>query len=226
MDVASLLANSGAYLARGGWIMVLILGLSLWMWLLIGRQWHLLRSNSSLEKGVGECLRHAGEPGFAAAPWQLQLLEAAEAARSLRARMRKRYLEAQTASVSLSFQRHTGTILMLAGAAPLLGLLGTVTGMIDTFDIIAVHGTGNARGLASGISVALVTTQAGLVTSVPGLALGLFLRRRAARASERVVRFTHGLMLAGGERPGRRARVFSAAAKARSATAKSSEEEA
>jgi biopolymer transport protein ExbB len=116
--------------------------------------------------------------------------------------MRKRYLEAQPASVSLSFQRQTGTILMLAGAAPLLGLLGTVTGMIDTFDIIAVHGTGNARGLAAGISVALITPPAGLVTSVPGLALGLFLRRRAARASERVVRFTHGLMLEGCDGPG------------------------
>jgi biopolymer transport protein ExbB len=201
MDWGSLLTHSGGYLARGGWIMVLIIGLSLWMWLLIGKQWYLLLRNSALEKGVGECLRHAGEPGFVAAPWQLQLLEAAEAARGLRVRMRKRYLEAQTSSVSLTFQRHTGTILMLAGAAPLLGLLGTVTGMIDTFDIIAVHGTGNARGLASGISVALITTQAGLVTSVPGLALGLFLRRRAAKASERVVRFTHGLMLACGDAP-------------------------
>jgi biopolymer transport protein ExbB len=156
----------------------------------------LLRRNSVLEKGVGECLRRAGEAGFEAAPWQLQLLEAADAARGLRVRMRRRYMAAQTESVALHLRRHTGTILMLAGAAPLLGLLGTVTGMIGTFDIIAVHGTGNARGLASGISVALITTQAGLVTSVPGLALGLFLRRKAAKAGERVTRFAHGLMLA------------------------------
>ena len=52
---------------------------------------------------------------------------------------------------------------------PLLGLLGTVSGMIKVFDVITVFGTGNTRGMASGISEALVTTMAGLFTALSGL---------------------------------------------------------
>ncbi len=60
-------------------------------------------------------------------------------------------------------------IAVLAGVAPLLGLLGTVLGMIQTFEVISVFGTGNARAMAGGISVALITTQTGLLVAIPGL---------------------------------------------------------
>src|SRR5690606_19716595 len=64
-----------------------------------------------------------------------------------------------------------------AAAAPLLGLLGTVTGMIKTFNLITVFGTGDAKSLSSGISEALVTTELGLVVAIPALILhGLLLR--------------------------------------------------
>ncbi len=56
---------------------------------------------------------------------------------------------------------------MLAAIAPLLGLLGTLTGMIDTFQVITRHGTGDPRVMSGGISVALVTTMLGLSVSVP-----------------------------------------------------------
>ena len=56
-----------------------------------------------------------------------------------------------------------------ASAAPLLGLLGTVTGMIHTFRLITAFGVGNARLLADGISEALVTTEAGLCVAIPAL---------------------------------------------------------
>jgi len=52
---------------------------------------------------------------------------------------------------------------------PLLGLLGTVSGMIKVFEVTTVFGTGNTRGMASGISEALVTTMAGLFTALSGL---------------------------------------------------------
>ncbi len=52
---------------------------------------------------------------------------------------------------------------------PMVGLLGTVEGMIDVFHVIASHGGGNIRGMAGGISTALITTMAGLVTSLSGL---------------------------------------------------------
>ncbi|BHH85854.1 biopolymer transporter ExbB [Desulforhopalus sp. 52FAK] len=64
-------------------------------------------------------------------------------------------------------ERFLSTLGMLATIAPLLGLLGTVTGMIDTFQVITRHGTGDARMMSGGISVALVTTMLGLGVAIP-----------------------------------------------------------
>ena len=71
----------------------------------------------------------------------------------------------------------------LVAILPLLGLLGTVSGMIKVFDVITVFGTGNTRGMASGISEALVTTMAGLFTALSGLYFVSDLERRAERVS-------------------------------------------
>jgi biopolymer transport protein ExbB len=64
-------------------------------------------------------------------------------------------------------------------AAPLLGLLGTVTGMIHTFQVITQHGVGDAKILAGGISEALITTEAGLCVAIPALLLHALLSRSA-----------------------------------------------
>ncbi|MGB3225165.1 MAG: MotA/TolQ/ExbB proton channel family protein, partial [Desulforhopalus sp.] len=64
-------------------------------------------------------------------------------------------------------ERCLSTLAMLAAIAPLLGLLGTVTGMIDTFYVITQHGTGDPRMMSGGISVALVTTMLGLSVAIP-----------------------------------------------------------
>ena len=66
-------------------------------------------------------------------------------------------------------------ILVIASVAPLLGLLGTVTGMIETFDSITQFGTGDPRLLSEGIAIALVTTELGLVVAIPTLLLGSLL---------------------------------------------------
>ena len=68
---------------------------------------------------------------------------------------------------------------LTAAAAPLLGLLGTVTGMIKTFNLITIFGTGDAKSLSSGISEALVTTELGLVVAIPSLILHGLLARMA-----------------------------------------------
>jgi biopolymer transport protein ExbB len=65
-----------------------------------------------------------------------------------------------------------------AAIAPLLGLLGTVTGMIHTFRLITIFGSGDARMLSGGISEALVTTEAGLIVAIPLLLLHAVLARR------------------------------------------------
>ena len=64
-------------------------------------------------------------------------------------------------------ERFLSTLGLLAAIAPLLGLLGTVTGMIDTFHVITLHGTGDPRMMSGGISEALVTTMLGLTVAIP-----------------------------------------------------------
>ena len=68
-------------------------------------------------------------------------------------------------------EKHLGLIKVLAAVAPLLGLLGTVTGMILTFEAIARFGTGDPKLMADGISQALVTTALGLVVAIPLLGI-------------------------------------------------------
>jgi len=73
------------------------------------------------------------------------------------------------AQAELKLQRHMSFLNVLIKIFPLLGLLGTVSGMIQVFDVVAVHGTGNPRLLASGISMATIPTMAGLVCALSGL---------------------------------------------------------
>ncbi len=69
-------------------------------------------------------------------------------------------------------------VAIASATAPLLGLLGTVTGMIETFRLINIFGTGDAKSLASGISEALVTTEFGLIVAIPALILHALLSRK------------------------------------------------
>ena len=82
--------------------------------------------------------------------------------------------------------RYLAAIAVLAAVSPLFGLLGTVTGMITTFDVITLFGTGNAKAMAGGISEALVTTQSGLVVSIPGFFMSVLLYKQSARAKSRL----------------------------------------
>jgi biopolymer transport protein ExbB len=77
--------------------------------------------------------------------------------------------------------RYLQVIATLGSIAPLLGLLGTVIGMIATFEVISSYGTGNAKAMANGISIALVTTEAGLLVAIPGLLVSAALARRASK---------------------------------------------
>ncbi|MCO4745729.1 MAG: MotA/TolQ/ExbB proton channel family protein [Proteobacteria bacterium] len=100
-------------------------------------------------------------------------------------------------------ERFGTPILVIAAVAPLLGLLGTVTGMIGTFDVITQFGTGDPKMLSGGISEALVTTQMGLVVAIPMLLLGNLLGARATRLLDQVERGTmHVVNVAEDNRPG------------------------
>lgn len=78
------------------------------------------------------------------------------------------------------------TLSTFATIAPLLGLLGTVLGMIETFDAIALFGTGDPKLMSSGISLALVTTEQGLTVAIPLLIAHSFLRGRAERIAAQI----------------------------------------
>jgi biopolymer transport protein ExbB len=82
-------------------------------------------------------------------------------------------------SAQPGLERFLPFMALTAAAAPLLGLLGTVTGMIKTFTLITIFGTGDAKSLSSGISEALVTTELGLVVAIPSLILHGLLSRMA-----------------------------------------------
>jgi biopolymer transport protein ExbB len=70
-------------------------------------------------------------------------------------------------------------IAICAASAPLLGLLGTVTGIIKTFELINIYGSGDVKTLSGGISEALITTKYGLIVAIPSLLLHAFLSRKA-----------------------------------------------
>ncbi len=90
---------------------------------------------------------------------------------------------------ALETGKYLRTLKTLAGLAPLLGLLGTVAGMIKTFLVIRLFGGANPALMAEGISEALLTTQAGLVTAFPIIMFHALLKKRCSALLDRVMKF-------------------------------------
>jgi biopolymer transport protein ExbB len=88
------------------------------------------------------------------------------------------YLYAVLLRQRLHYERRLPLLAVIAVASPLMGLLGTVTGMVRTFALITVFGTGNAGKLAGGISEVLVATELGLMVAIPTLVAHGFLAHR------------------------------------------------
>ena len=88
-------------------------------------------------------------------------------------------LDEVVASAAEKLNRGLPTLAIFAAVSPLLGLLGTVTGMIETFQVITLFGAGDPRLMSGGISQALITTQLGLAVAIPLLLLHSFLQGRA-----------------------------------------------
>jgi biopolymer transport protein ExbB len=119
-----------------------------------------LAAENNWDKCKARCREHADKPvarvvAAGLACWHMQ-----------REAMENALQEAILREVP-SMERFLSTLGMLAAIAPLLGLLGTVTGMIDTFHVITQHGTGDPRMMSGGISEALVTTMLGLTVAIP-----------------------------------------------------------
>lgn len=87
-------------------------------------------------------------------------------------------IEQAAAQVIHDMERYLNTLGTIAAITPLLGLLGTVVGMIRVFSEIMIRGTGNANALAGGISEALISTAAGLTVAIPTYTFHRFFSRR------------------------------------------------
>lgn len=108
------------------------------------------------------------------------------------------HLHAQVARESTRVHRFTVFLAIIAAVAPLMGLLGTVVGMINTFQAITLYGTGDPQTMAGGISQALITTVLGLVVAVPAVLLHAIVSARGRAVVQQLNR--HAARLTGDHR--------------------------
>ena len=154
------------FMAAGGAVLWAILGATALLWsLILERFWYL--------RGT-----HPQRVAQLVSQWQARSDTVSWQARRLR--------EALVSEAALDLSRYLGVIRALIVILPLLGLLGTVTGMIQVFDGLAVFGSGNPRVLADGVSAATIPTMAGLVAALSGLWFSARLDHHAARERRRL----------------------------------------
>jgi len=160
----------------GGWLMAPILLCStLAVAIIIERFWS-LRRRSVVPEGLGDTVRTWAEHNELDLDRINQIRSESALGRVLAAAIINRHrsreiikeaVEDTGRHVVHELERFLNTLGTIAGIAPLLGLLGTVIGMIRVFSAIMLHGVGNANELAGGISEALITTAAGLTVAIP-----------------------------------------------------------
>ena len=110
-----------------------------------------------------------------------QVLAAGLVNRSCTREITKEGIEDVGRHVTLSLERNLNTLGTIAAITPLLGLLGTVIGMIKVFAVITTEGVGNPETLAGGISEALITTATGLLVAIPSLIFYRYFRGKISR---------------------------------------------
>ncbi|MCH7506232.1 MAG: MotA/TolQ/ExbB proton channel family protein [Proteobacteria bacterium] len=177
----------------GGWLMVPIISCSILALTIIAERLWALRRSQVVPDGVGEQVedwasRHELDRRHIE---QLRsgsslgcVLAAALVNRHRPRELIKEAVEDTGRHVIYRLERFLNTLGTIAGISPLLGLLGTVIGMIKVFSSILEHGVGNANVLAGGISEALITTAAGLTVAIPSF---FFYRYFKGRVEEYVV---------------------------------------
>jgi biopolymer transport protein ExbB len=184
MNVMNLLRQLCERMAEGGIYMYPIFLLSIIMFTLIVRHFFRYRM---LKGALGNLHRR----GMAAVPAGDSLFLLLERYRRSRCSDLELNIRLRDEMVRSFFSREgaDGKAIVLCGSiAMLLGLLGTVSGMINTFESIQLFGVGNTKSFAVGISEALLTTQSGLLVGVAGLAFGHTIRRLYGKARIRLYR--------------------------------------
>lgn len=97
-----------------------------------------------------------------------------------------RIRESMISEADISLKQNVGLIKSLIAVCPLLGLMGTVTGMITVFDVMTYSTGGNARAMAGGVSTATIPTMAGMVAALSGVYFGTWLEHKALTETEQL----------------------------------------
>lgn len=152
------------FMELGGFVLYLIGILTLFMWILIIERLIYLRGGHRRLVDTTQEL------------WGARSDHQSWNAHQIRARL--------ISIVSRKLDRNLPLIQTCVALCPLLGLFGTVFGMIIVFEVMAVSGSGNPRQMASGVSMATIPTMAGMVSALSGIAMSTYLQRRAERERE------------------------------------------
>jgi biopolymer transport protein ExbB len=152
------------FMELGGDVLFVIGFLTLFMWILI------------VERLVYLRLGHRRLAASAQQMWEARKDHKSWNAHQIRTRL--------ISQVSSEVERNIPLIQTCVALCPLLGLLGTVTGMVEVFEVMAISGSGNPRSMAGGVSKATIPTMAGMVAALSGVAMATYLQRKAGRERE------------------------------------------
>lgn len=177
-DASSAAEAIGAYLANGGFVMPPLLLCALLLWFAIGWRWATLKRGSAKSVRVLVNNELRGKPRDARGIVDSAVATGIGLWQQQRGYLRERLDEAY-GGYEGEIKRYSMLITTIVTVAPLLGLLGTVVGMIETFDSLGdMTLFSQTGGIAGGIATALFTTQMGLIVAVPGYIIKSLLDRR------------------------------------------------
>lgn len=190
-------------LLQGGVLMIpLALSSVLALWIVLDRAWHLRRRQVLIPEIVGviESLRTPADIALARSvcgrnpgPFSTIVQVALDNRDQPREEIRER-VEDQGRQEVARLEQGLGLLETIASIAPLIGLLGTVLGMIEVFNVVAEQGAGQAQELSGGISQALITTATGLSIGIPALVAYNYFVGKAERLVLDIEALTNGLI--------------------------------
>lgn len=157
--MSNILDSLNAFMEQGGILMYAIAALTLWMWVLVFER--VVFFKASLKKERQEAL----------SLWEARKERKSWNAHQIRSAMISRMNEKIDANMDM--------ITALVAMCPLMGLLGTVTGMIEVFSVLSLTGGGDAKSMAGGVSKATIPTMAGMVAAISGVFANTYLQRIA-----------------------------------------------
>lgn len=178
--MGAVLERWAAYLQEGGFVMPFLAASAAVLWFALGYRWMALR-RGSLQTVRSLVERFRRDPSASAVGVLPGAVRKAVAIEHRRPRYLRPALDCGLADVETELGRYATVARAIVIVAPLTGLLGTVAGMIETFDSLADMSLfSQSGGIAGGISQALITTQMGLAVAIPGLLIGRILARKQA----------------------------------------------